>query len=131
MLFVFFFSSRRRHTRCALVTGVQTCALPICAAFPARAGGAWLDASRDPSDGARREPQGRGRGTARVSRDAGPWRTGSRDTAACRYDRLLETGGSRLLGQSGARNCGPELLGVALLPAKSDERWLGKEGTLK
>src|SRR3546814_1516574 len=31
VLFVclFFFSSRRRHTRCALVTGVQTCALPI------------------------------------------------------------------------------------------------------
>src|SRR3546814_5631735 len=28
----FFFSSRRRHTRCALGTGVQTCALPICAA---------------------------------------------------------------------------------------------------
>src|SRR3546814_14651888 len=25
---VFFFSSRRRHTKCALVTGVQTCALP-------------------------------------------------------------------------------------------------------
>src|SRR3546814_6070275 len=29
-----FFSSRRRHTRCALVTGVQTCALPICPAHP-------------------------------------------------------------------------------------------------
>src|SRR3546814_1933368 len=28
-LSLFFFSSRRRHTRCALVTGVQTCALPI------------------------------------------------------------------------------------------------------
>src|SRR3546814_16498913 len=28
----FFFSSRRRHTRGALVTGVQTCALPIFAA---------------------------------------------------------------------------------------------------
>src|SRR3546814_5257349 len=28
-VFLFFFSSRRRHTRCALVTGVQTCALPI------------------------------------------------------------------------------------------------------
>src|SRR3546814_7198174 len=26
---IVFFSSRRRHTRCALVTGVQTCALPI------------------------------------------------------------------------------------------------------
>src|SRR3546814_17910702 len=29
MLSFFLFSSRRRHTRCALVTGVQTCALPI------------------------------------------------------------------------------------------------------
>src|SRR3546814_3612198 len=35
MCVVFFylcFSNRRRHTRCALVTGVQTCALPISAA---------------------------------------------------------------------------------------------------
>src|SRR3546814_5093836 len=32
---MFFFSSRRRHTRCALVTGVQTCALPI---YPAALG---------------------------------------------------------------------------------------------
>src|SRR3546814_7705759 len=31
LCFSFFFSSRRRHTRCALVTGVQTCALPISA----------------------------------------------------------------------------------------------------
>src|SRR3546814_5471168 len=30
--YAFFFSSRRRHTRCALVTGVQTCALPISGA---------------------------------------------------------------------------------------------------
>src|SRR3546814_3350625 len=29
VLYFFFFSSRRRHTICALVTGVQTCALPI------------------------------------------------------------------------------------------------------
>src|SRR3546814_19661016 len=33
----FFFSSRRRHTRCALVTGVQTCALPILLDDPALA----------------------------------------------------------------------------------------------
>src|SRR3546814_5579774 len=33
----FFFSSRRRHTRCALVTGVQTCALPISGQFLADA----------------------------------------------------------------------------------------------
>src|SRR3546814_6367411 len=32
----FFFSSRRRHTRCALVTGVQTCALPILRGCRAR-----------------------------------------------------------------------------------------------
>src|SRR3546814_4668012 len=38
----FFFSSRRRHTRCALVTGVQTCALPI---FGCQAGlSAWAEA---------------------------------------------------------------------------------------
>ena len=29
VMYCFFFSSRRRHTRCADVTGVQTCALPI------------------------------------------------------------------------------------------------------
>src|SRR3546814_1104132 len=33
-IYLFFFSSRRRHTRCALVTGVQTCALPISASEP-------------------------------------------------------------------------------------------------
>src|SRR3546814_10072376 len=36
MLFYFFFSSRRRHTSCALVTGVQTCALPIYVGFRRR-----------------------------------------------------------------------------------------------
>src|SRR3546814_1875934 len=30
MLIILFFSSRRRHTRCALVTGVETWALPFC-----------------------------------------------------------------------------------------------------
>src|SRR3546814_4275120 len=36
-VFFFFFASRRRHTRCALVTGVQTCALPISADIPSLA----------------------------------------------------------------------------------------------
>src|SRR3546814_1667641 len=39
--FIFFFSSRRRHTRCALVTGVQTCALPISKGLGGEFGG-WL-----------------------------------------------------------------------------------------
>src|SRR3546814_12155804 len=34
----FVFSSRRRHTICALVTGVQTCALPICTSTRSSAG---------------------------------------------------------------------------------------------
>src|SRR3546814_7137708 len=38
---LFFFSSRRRHTRCALVTGVQTCALPISVIIAA--GFCWID----------------------------------------------------------------------------------------
>src|SRR3546814_13943758 len=42
MLF-FFFSSRRRHTRCALVTGVQTCALPISLRFPFELGDRLTD----------------------------------------------------------------------------------------
>src|SRR3546814_2631357 len=36
VVWFFFFSSRRRHTRCALVTGVQTCALPILCGAAAR-----------------------------------------------------------------------------------------------
>src|SRR3546814_17787235 len=44
-IFCFFFSSRRRHTRCALVTGVQTCALPISA----RAGSLFDQAFLRPS----------------------------------------------------------------------------------
>src|SRR3546814_11522207 len=39
----FFFSSRRRHTRCALVTGVQTCALPIFTRFGYTARAALAD----------------------------------------------------------------------------------------
>src|SRR3546814_21011359 len=40
---MFFFSSRRRHTRCALVTGVQTCALPISTQRAAAAPGGVRD----------------------------------------------------------------------------------------
>src|SRR3546814_13953289 len=46
---MFFLSSRRRHTRCALVTGVQTCALPISplplyrTCDPPESRGAWCN----------------------------------------------------------------------------------------
>src|SRR3546814_12810553 len=56
---LFFFSSKRRHTRCALVTGVQTCALPIYpngfelkAALSARYGvpAAWITLGNGSND---------------------------------------------------------------------------------
>src|SRR3546814_5238124 len=53
-VFCFFFSSRRRHTSCALVTGVQTCALPIstpCSAIPRSSPPTWAS-TRWPSSAA-------------------------------------------------------------------------------
>src|SRR3546814_2152954 len=44
----FFFSSRRRHTRCALVTGVQTCALPIYVAGVLHDEASWVTAAAPP-----------------------------------------------------------------------------------
>src|SRR3546814_16199902 len=53
----FFFSSRRRHTRCALVTGVQTCALPISPGPSLRAGrGGRGGGGRNSGVGAGEEP---------------------------------------------------------------------------
>src|SRR3546814_3538053 len=46
-LVFFFFSRRRRHTSCALVTGVQTCALPICACLVGAGFLFWLLAFRN------------------------------------------------------------------------------------
>src|SRR3546814_8494331 len=57
----FFFSSRRRHTRCALVTGVQTCALPIFTACCGE-GGARLAAPAWPDSRAHRRRSVRGYG---------------------------------------------------------------------
>src|SRR3546814_2453104 len=82
---IFFFSSRRRHTRCALVTGVQTCALPISG----RARGGllmawrfpWLKraspddevADADPSDGWQRRSEERRVGKECVSTCRSRW----------------------------------------------------------
>src|SRR3546814_19137104 len=49
---MFFLTSRRRHTRCALVTGVQTCALPIYGTRKSRR----LFEQRDPGRAARVQP---------------------------------------------------------------------------
>src|SRR3546814_20137074 len=59
---LFVFSSRRRHTRCALVTGVQTCALPIWHPRPSRRAGA--DGLPGNGDADRQRAGGGGRGGA-------------------------------------------------------------------
>src|SRR3546814_1560618 len=50
----FLFSSRRRHTRCALVTGVQTCALPICVPRPDTAYARLTHLTNEAREGLRR-----------------------------------------------------------------------------
>src|SRR3546814_11806953 len=75
----FFFSSRRRHTRCALVTGVQTCALPICCGSHCRE---VQTANRQDEEGddrhaalqalcARQQPEGQDRETRSEERRVG------------------------------------------------------------
>src|SRR3546814_12507453 len=56
MMCVFFFSSRRRHTRCALVTGVQTCALPIYSIFDSRMDNFLHGGEYPETEGVRSEP---------------------------------------------------------------------------
>src|SRR3546814_12281883 len=102
MLFIrfFFFSSRRGHTRCALVTGVQTCALPILP--PGRSGAR-------PAGGAGRDPLCRDR-PARLSPPSG-----GRGPPAGRAHRLRARFGEG----------GDEQLRAAV--PRSEERRVGKE----
>src|SRR3546814_10276848 len=103
----FFFSSRRRHTRCALVTGVQTCALPICppeARFPDRYGADYslrsIDRSAPGRGGWEARPGSRmvGRapgGPATRRRTAHPCRRPPEETWPCallRYGHRIDGG---------------------------------------
>src|SRR3546814_1208007 len=76
----FFFASRRRHTMCALVTGVQTCALPIC--LPPSAPATRADPAAAPCPDARVRPRGAcGRGGADRSEER---RVGKECVSTCR-----------------------------------------------
>src|SRR3546814_12380874 len=101
----FFFSSRRRHTRCALVTGLQTCALPI---WPTAASSADLRDRKHSFNISLLRPD------AKVSRDSIEvrWRA-----ATSPADRPLYSGT-------------PALLSPSTKPsqwARSEERRVGKE----
>src|SRR3546814_9194499 len=67
----FFFSSRRRHTRCALVTGVQTCALPIWHGGDRRRQRRRAGGGRQPQfPPARLQPRDRGQAPGRFAAQA-------------------------------------------------------------
>src|SRR3546814_10256180 len=95
----FFFSSRRRHTICALVTGVQTCALPISP--PTLAGLAQRTAASV-------QPEGGGPGDAPAPRTAGQARR-----PAHRQVALAPVGACPIGRASGrARGCADVLIPV-------------------
>src|SRR3546814_5572596 len=99
----YFFESRRRHTRCALVTGVQTFALPICTARVD-----WVVESRASGDD--------GRWTVRLRATD---RHGLVQRGQAQGDELLDAAriaGDRLLAALG---------GDAIV--RSEERRVGKE----
>src|SRR3546814_15315914 len=93
---LFFFSSRRRHTRCALVTGVQTCALPISRSAGNGAEGHVVgDGQVTEQQGALSEPADAAVARRRRARS---W---SRDKTTAERHRSEE----RRVGKEGVRTC--------------------------
>src|SRR3546814_1011004 len=94
VIYVFFlFSSRRRHTRCALVTGVQTCALPIS-----------MDGDIPQMDGAADGADGVGPGLALVATDG--WRELGLSCRRYRHDAAYRKPGRR--AAAGRRQAKPD-----------------------
>src|SRR3546814_18178245 len=114
----FFFSSRRRHTRCALVTGVQTCALPIS-----------LFRNDCPSGRWKWSPGG----SPRLCFSAGLVRSieyrRNVDDPDIALARHLQKSGSR--GRRRCRNRKSERAGASLAVTGSDEGRVGKSGDEK
>src|SRR3546814_5088734 len=100
----FFFSSRRRHTRCALVTGVQTCALPIS------------DRGRAPQ-GRRHAGRGEGRACAlaRSGRDRGGFRGGVMGAAIAALVAMIA------IGSGAATPPGPVAVNRSAAGSRSEE----------
>src|SRR3546814_2674086 len=93
-LFLFFFSSRRRHTRCALVTGVQTCALPILSSSFAAASAERSSAQAVSPERAAKIASWADRTTARAERE---FRENREQWTRRQYGELLARDGERLV----------------------------------
>src|SRR3546814_5541059 len=92
------FSSRRRHTRCALVTGVQTCALPIFHVVGHRGIDGDADAAHQSDDA---EAENKGDVTAGIAQKTrqDPAKGRTADTCKCSHRSLLRPSG-QLYGPS-------------------------------
>src|SRR3546814_13519512 len=117
---MFFFASRERHTRCALVTGVQTCALPISPLPPAPRYGVGVferkeraNDHRDPWNRPGQEPEQHcwpgcgGTGRPATTRETGdPWRPCRKDPTLHGCDGVVLRSAYRLPSLLGARERG-------------------------
>src|SRR3546814_13029212 len=103
------FTSRRGHTRCALVTGVQTCALPISSIHRVHA-----------------SPPGNHRSSQGHSPDRKPAsplreRIGGWDPTCCKYQVSC-------FHSHSSRHASRDILSLFALRGRSEERRVGKEG---
>src|SRR3546814_9174485 len=105
-----FFSSRRRHTSCALVTGVQTCALPICCPRPRLRLRAPRGRARAARSAARASPR-----TGQRSCGGAAQAGGGGNRSACRgpRERLRARRSERLC------RCGKRLVPTPRIPSKT------------
>src|SRR3546814_19111815 len=125
----YFFSRIRRHTRCALVTGVQTCALPIWLLFWSAPAGTLAGDHGLPSDNAQPQDvraedvqENHGPCGPQPSREAGE----SGGDGGGSFEMLQGARGAGRSYRTGPRVCRAQTGGTRG-PARSDKRSVGKE----
>src|SRR3546814_16425702 len=126
MFYLFFFSSRRRHTRCALVTGVQTCALPISLPRLYTAYCRIYQASDEPNNSSNRSPNHR----SNTSISASVTGTGSGRSSVTVHVLRSCLGGLQENGHgspSSSSSCSDAVGGMPRRERKPDEGRVGTE----
>src|SRR3546814_17277405 len=117
----FFFSSRRRHTRCALGTGVQTCALPISLTLSASVQAAYSDLS------GKLDPQVSGLVSWKNADETFGVLVGAIYQKRRTRRDGLEIFGYRSFPVGGGDALVPTLIGSTLFEQRSEERRVGQE----
>src|SRR3546814_14378394 len=114
--YYYFFSSRRRHTICALVTGVQTCALPICRSQAGR------DDPRQRLRAAARSLRSfAGSGHSAVRPRQGHRRTNDAARSAARDDRGLRSGDRKSVEKGKSVSVRVDIGGCRIIQKKKED----------